>query len=368
MPKSQLAGGSAAEVAADTTPSSDAELDPTSPATPEEPADDETPADASAASAVPDVTDDDLEDDVDEDLDDAPSADKPSESPANVSGAPAAEPAGEPFTFRADGKEFTIPGAQKFPEGVYIPTEAVGKLQEHLADRRGLNDRIRQLEQKLQNADPSRNEEVLRARALINQITALMDQGPEKMAEWLDNLEQNRPILEAKAQADALKRQLEQYQTRETSAQTEQQATELAGQMEAALGQHLDAVLKDPEIATLGLDSNRLKVRLYRMAEQLFGEADRDYPEYGIRKGDLTINLELLRAEVNDAAALARQYQGQAVAKQKAKAANAPAVNAGSPPPVVAGSKTAAPRTGGRPKPKNREEWLEQFRSGALDG
>lgn len=363
MPKSQLAGGSAAEIAAEgpadlgDDPSQD--LD----GTPDEPATDPAPPSPDPASAPADVTEDELEDELDEDLDDAPSDDQPPESPADASGESAAESAGEPFTFRADGKEFAIPGAMRYDDGVYIPADAVGKLQEHLADRRGLNDRIRQLEHLAEERNPERHPEVLKARALTQQIQKLMAQGPEAMAEWLDDLERNRPILEARAEAAALKQQLEGYTTRESTAATEQQATQLADEMDRTLGTHLDEILKDPAIASLGLDRNRLQVRLYRMAEQLFGEADRDYREWGIRKGDLTINLELLRAEVNDAAALARQYGGQAAQRQKAKAVNAGAVNAAAPPPVVNGSKTATTRDTGRKAPKNREEWEERMRA-----
>lgn len=362
MPKSQLAGGSAAEIADEgaTGPEDDPsqELD----GAPDEPATDPDPAPPDAASAPPDVTDDEETDELDEELSDAPSATGTPESAPDASGESAAEPAGEPFTFRADGKSFEIPGAVRYPEGVYVPTEAVAKLQEHLADRKGLNDRIRQLEAQVQERDPEKHPAVLRANAITAKINALMDQGPEAMAEWLDNLQQNRPILEAQAEAAALKKQLESYTTRESTAATEEQATALADQMDQTLNQHLDVVLQDPEIAALGLDRNRLQVRLYRLAESLFGEADRDYRELGIRKGDLTINLELLRSEVQDAAALVRQYRGEQQQKQKAKAVNAPAVNAAAPPPVVAGTRTAAPRDTGRKAPKNREEWEESMR------
>lgn len=366
MPKSQLAGGNAADIAEEGTTSSETDPDQDLDGTPDEPATDPTPADASAASAPSDVTDEEEPDELDADLDDAPSADQSAKSEPEASGESAAESAGEPFTFRADGKQFEIPGAVRYPEGVYIPPESIAKLQEHLADRKGLNDRIRQLEQQAQNPDAevvSRHPDVLRAKATLQKLNELMDQGPEAMAEWLDNLQQNRPILEANAKAAALEAQLRRFTERESGETTERQATELAGQMDQTLTLHLDEVLRDPAIAGLNLDRNRLQVRLYRMAEQLFGEADRDYRELGIRKGDLTINLELLRAEVNDAAALARQYQGQQTARNKARQANAPAVNAGSPPPVVAGSKNAAPRDTGRKSPKNREEWEESMRS-----
>ena len=369
MPQSQLAGGTKAEIEAEelSSPLTD-DQDPDLDGAPDEPATDPVAADPSAASAEPDVTEDDEASELDAPLDDAPSAAKAAEPASTDSGAPAAEPAGEPFTFKADGKQFEIPGAMRYPEGVYFTPEAILRLQENLADRKGLNDRIRQLENKVQVNDPERHPEVLRARALTQKLNELMDQGPEAMAEWLDNLQQNRPILEANAKAAALEAQLKRYTEQEQTQASEQEATALVDQMDRTLNGHLDAILQDPEIAALGLDRNRLQARLYRLADALFVEADQDYPDAGVRKGDLAINLELLRAEVNDAAALVRQVRGQQDAQQKAKKANAPAVNAAAPPPVVAGTKTAAPRNGARPTPKNRDEWEEQFRSGALDG
>lgn len=363
MPQSQLAGGTKAAIEAEELSSPLTETAPDLDGTPDEPADEPTPADPSAASAVADVTDDEEPSELDADLDGEPIAEEAAEPAPTASGDPAAEPAGEPFTFKADGKQFEIPGAMRYPEGVYIPTEAVARLQEHLADRKSLNGRIRQLEQQVQTGDPERHPEVLKARALMTQLGTLMDQGPEAMAEWLDNLQQNRPILEAKAEAAALKRQLEFHTERQKTESSEAEATALADQMDSALSRNLDAVLADPAIAALNLDRNRLQVRLYRMADALFVEADQDYPEAGVRKGDLAINLELLRAEVNDAAALARQYQGQATQKDKARKLNAPAVNAAAPPPVVTGTKTAAPRDTGRKAPKNREEWEESMRT-----
>lgn len=364
MPQSQLAGGTKAEIASEAEPSSpladpEADLD----STPAEPADDPTPADPSAASAPSDVTEDEEPDELDEDLDAAQSETKAPESASDASGEPAAEPAGEPFTFKADGKQFEIPGAVRYPEGVYIPTESMARLQEHLADGKTLRGRIRALEQERQSWDPERHPDVLRARATMAQLTALMDKGPEAMAEWLDDLERNRPILEAKAEAAALKKQLESHTERQKVEATEAEATALADQMDEALNRHLDILLADPEIASLGLDRNRLQVRLYRMADALFVEADQDYREAGVRKGELAINLDLLRTEVNDAAALVRQYQGQKTAQQKAKQANAPAVNAAAPPPVVSGTKTAAPRNAGRKAPATREEWEESMRT-----
>lgn len=369
MPQSQLAGGTKAEIEAEGTspsPLTDPDLDLDG--TPDEPASDPAPADSSAASAAADVTEDEEPSELDADLDGEPIAAEPAEPAPDASGDPAAEPAGEPFTFKADGKQFEIPGAMRYPEGVYIPTEAVARLQEHLADRKSLNGRIRQLEQQVQTSDPERHPDVLKARAVMSRLNALMDQGPEAVAEWLDKLEQNRPILERDAEIAALKKEREFHTERQKAETSEAEATALADQMDVALSRNLDVVLADPAIAALNLDRNRLQVRLYRMADALFVEADQDYPEAGVRKGDLAINLELLRAEVNDAAALARQYQGQAAQKDKARKVNAPAVNAAAPPPVVAGSKVAAPRDTGRPKPKNRDEWEEQYRSGALDG
>lgn len=362
MPQSQLAGGTKAEIDAEEPTRPLNEQDPDLDGPTDEPATDPAPDAPGTASAAPDVTEDEETDELDEELDAGPTDATPPTPPSDASGESAAESAGEPFTFKADGKQFEIPGALRYPEGVYIPTEAVARLQEHLADRKGLNGKIRQLEQEVQNRDPERHPEVLRARATMAQLSALMDKGPEAMAEWLDNLQQNRPILEAQAERDALKKQLALHTERQASETTEAQATELADQMGQALEGHLDALLAEPDIAALNLDKNRLQVRLYRLADALFGEAEQDYRELGIRKGDLTINLELLRAEVNDAAALARQYQGQAVAQQKAKKVNAPAVNAAAPPPVVAGTKTAAPRDTGRKAPKNREEWEESMR------
>lgn len=364
MPQSQLAGGTKEAVESEGTSSPLADQDPELDSTPDESTDPPAPAAPGTASEPSDVTDDvEDEDDLIEDEAAEPiGADTPESSPP-ASSAAAAEPAGEPFTFKADGKQFEIPGAVRYPEGVYFPPESVARLQEHLADRRGLNGRIRQLEEQVQTRDPERHPEVLKAKALMSQLSTLMDQGPEAMAEWLDNLQQNRPVLEARAEAAALKQQLALHTERQSRESTEAEATTLADQMDQTLSGHLDAILAEPEIAALGIDRNRLQVRLYRVAESLFVEADQDYPQVGLRKGDLAINLELLRAEVNDAVTLAREYQGRASAQQKARKANAPAVNAAAPPPVVAGSTTAAPRDAGRKGPKNKEEWEDLMRS-----
>lgn len=235
-----------------------------------------------------------------------PNAENAMTSDAGESGGPEAESVGEPFTFRADGREISIPGAWRYPEGVYVPTASLAFLSEHLADRRSLEERLSQLEQKLRDADPACDHEVLKARALTYRISRLMDEGPEAMAEWLDNLYYNRPLLEVSAEADALSAQLHDYKARLLVTAMEQEVSDLGEQMERALTPCLDVHLADPAIAPLRLDRNRLLVRLYQRATALFIEAPADHPAAGVRKGDLIVNTAILKGEIDAAAALAR--------------------------------------------------------------
>lgn len=219
-----------------------------------------------------------------------------------------ADPEGVPFTFQAGGRVIPIPGAWQYPEGVYIPIESLAILTEHLSDRRGLERRLAQLEQKLRDADPARDHEVLKARALTYRLSRLMDQGPEAMAEWLDNLTYNRPLLEARVEGDALTGQLHDCQERLRIAAMEQEASDLAEEMDRTLMPLLDVALMEPAIASLRIDRNRLLVRLYRRAGELFTDAQEEIPALGVRRGELIVNTAILQAEVSAAAALARAH------------------------------------------------------------
>lgn len=311
-------------------------------------ADDDEPTDliADQPDPAPVPTDDDQvpadgEDEDELELDDLqpPEAQVPSPSTQLVN-LEVPPQTGQPFAFKADGTAVAVPGAVRYANGVWIPAEAWPTMQRHLADRtvwaqtvakfhqqhRELADAFQQYQADTQHALTT-HPTILQAQALLAEWTAVMNGGAEKVAEWLEDFERNRPILEAKAQATAEKMRADAVTAREQQRQAAEQqaarqrdlapkldkllvdnvafyATQAAYQVlaPAAVQQEVLAALNDPAIKP-----------------GLFVTADRDLPEIRMRAGDVDVNRPFLESLLKQQVAL----RSRLVARTKAERHNA---------------------------------------------
>lgn len=264
------------------------------------PADDSpeaSPLGESDAPADDQVDQADQLEEVDADGDDPAALDPATPAEAVTDSAAWQPPAGgESFAFRADGREVPVPGALKYPHGIYVPNEAWTTVQRHLADREAFNGQLRHKDQQIAALDPDRHPDVIKGRESVKAMAALLDKGPEEVAKWLDNYAINRPLIDAQIEKATLEARLQSYTQQQTTAQTEQAAKDLAERLPVQLRQTMDAVIQStPEFAELASMGEKLFEKLWPFAEHLFLELDRDVPEYNLRKGQVIVRQDVLR-------------------------------------------------------------------------
>lgn len=199
-------------------------------------------------------------------------------------------PKGETWKPRFDGRDLDLPGAIALADGsVYIPKEALNRLQPYLADRGKFDRTVQEWRQKFEDRDPAKSQIVLESNALVDELTKLLKGPEEAFQTWADNYRQNADKLLLQAKNTALEAQIKAGSSRDTEAQQQERMREINGQLEQASGGIVSTFLKDERFATLGLDAQRMRTLIDQNAERIFFEADRDMPEAGLRQGDIGV-------------------------------------------------------------------------------
>ena len=302
-------------------------------------------------------------------------APKPGETPSAPPGEPAAPSAEAPpaqpseFTYRADGADYVVEGSRVYPDGsVWLPAPVIEDLKaivaEGIAHRGSWREREaeyqRQVEAVQQDAVQqiaAARQESERAKVTLDALDQLRRQGPEKVAEWLDNLDRNWDLLMARAENQLLRNQYEQAQASTAGYAVEQQAQQMVPQLETTLRQSLSALVARPEYR--GLDADQMFTRLVqRDLDRIFFEADEQTARHlNVPVGYPLVNYDVIEEAVRADADLLRQVS-------RATERNRPATP---PPPTVPAAGTATPsgeQSG--PKFKTREEMERYFESGQV--
>ncbi len=242
--------------------------------------------------------------------------------------------------------------------GVWIPTDQLGRLQGHLADRNLYQQRHAEYDRKLAEMDPTKNDTVLRAQHILATLGKLMDDGPEAMAEWLDDLATQRPILEAQAAQAAAEAALQARQTGYDTAEQQRQVEQLAPQMETATRNAIGQLMQAEEMK--GLDAEAFYSRIRRYDRNLFFVAEQDDPANGIQKGQVCINLEFLEQE----AAYDAKRSGDTKAQEAAAKANRATEDPENTAPPTVGTTGQTPSGARKKKFKGWDDWEDDFDSG----
>jgi len=280
--------------------------------------------------------------------------------------APAAAPAEEtrPFGFRVDRQQIDVPGAVETNDGLIVLNRQAWQnhVQPYLADWKTWKRERTELLKQIAERDPEKNPVVQQARLLIGEIEKLKQQGPEAVVDWALNFLQQMPVLEANARAAAAEAKSKQYVT-DRDAQAEQQIIEhYQREIPKNLREEIGALLKIPEIASLGLNADDLFETLWDMRHAIYFEAPEDMPEHGLRKGDIGVRRDVIRRQVGRYAQFAQQRSTAAAEVAKAKEQNARALNGGTPaPPAVTTKDSPAPGGKKAKKPSNYDEWIESL-------
>jgi hypothetical protein len=302
----------------------------------------------------------------------------PSSGQPPVPGTPPPPPATD-WSFRADREQHTIPGARVAPDGsLTIPANQVATIRQLLAEgiahrgswqeERGQYEaRIAELEQAVEQ-----HPDVLRARAFNERLLALMAQGPEAMAAWLDQFEANRPALLAQAEQAVLQQRLEAAERERTTLAEQYEADRLAPQIEASLQGAVEELAARPEFQSVNAGA------LYsRLMEHYLNRVCYEVPatqrRMGLKAGEVLIgqSRDGQKLYVLDRGLIEDEFRhwatlsgGAASAARTAVAQNAAALAAGAPPVPVGqgGPAQPGPQT---PVPKTKEELDKWFETGA---
>lgn len=283
MRESQLSTGKAAIEDDAPAPASLEEDDPTG---------DEDPAGEPDADEEnqPDAGEDPTGDD-DEDEEGGPDAGSdPLEDASTAPSGSWQPPKGETWKPRFDGRDLDLPGAITLADGsVYLPKEALNRLQPFLADRNQFNRTINEWRQKYDERDPEKQRVVRESNALVDELTKLLKGPEEAFLTWADSYRQNADTLLLQAKNRALEEQVQQGTTRQSEAQQQERMGEIDREVQQASDGIVSTFLKNERYAALGLDAKRMRTLIDQNAERIFFEADRDMPEAGLRTGDIGV-------------------------------------------------------------------------------
>lgn len=268
----------------------------------------------------------------------------------------------EPVQFKADGKEFTV-SARKDAEGnlIIAPDEWNRSVQPRLADRGAWQQERESLRRQVAALNPEQNPEVIRARQVMESFQALLDKGPDAVIEWAEDFDRNKEVLIARAEAAAARAEVERARGAQASTQQQEEQANLRAQMQQGLGTLLEQAAQVEEYK--GLDMDYVRRVLEPMAPAIYFRAPYDMPEYGLQKGEIGVNLQVVENVLKAEADRNRSVQERLKAAEAASAAkrrNSAVLN-DSPrkkaPPVATDKSAAGQGAVPAPKPKTREEW-----------
>lgn len=334
-----------------------------------EPEDDPAPDEGSPDPEVEAPAGEEADPEEGDEAPDAPADEAPDPGAENVTDSPA-PPAARPFTFKVDEEEVA-------PDGAYIVQAADGeemvvmplkvfqdKLRpNYLASRPKMNRQLRAKDLEIQELREQRAPKEEAVGVLLDKLNELYE-SPDKLTAFLQNFEQEAPVMKAKAENARLSSEMEALKRGKlTPEQRIREEENLTRDMEAGLENWIDNLAASDEFKGLPLDRKGLFAMLNDpdMRDTVFVIADEDNPEMGVRKGAPAVHigrvLKLMRREAQSI----RTSQRQTTEVVRTAQANGNAVASRPRKPIppsgrAAGSPTAAAPA--RAAPKTKQEWL----------
>ena len=256
------------------------------------------------------------------------------------------------FTYKADGREYKIPG-------LIVPEAMAEQVRQLLSE--GMHHRTtwRQQQQAVQEQVRQAEAKLATDRANVDYLSKTLTeafQDPEKLAQMYADWQQQGPIYLERAKHAALQAELESYRNQETQSfqqRAEEAKTEhLWESIQRVAGEKFPGAFDEStmaaaygELAPLGL----IQV------------ADKDYPEYGYKRGDIVLDEAALyghlarHAQTAQAAKNAQELAAQKVAKVAAK--NAAVMGQGARAPATVSARTGQVPAGKTPPPTTAKDW-----------
>lgn len=272
----------------------------------------------------------------------------------------------EPFTLKADGRQQVLSGSMNMGHGIYVPRDTWQKeVQPFLADRAKLVAERDRLQRQLESKAPIEQQ----AQAIVDHFEALLTGDPDKAWEWFQSFQTNAPVLLAESRTAAAEAKASAYERERETERVQEATRQFNERAPGVLRSAVDVTVRLPEFQDLGLDAQLVYDQLARLPiGQTFFTASEDIPEWGVKKGDTTVDWNLVAHHVQSVAEHAkrlreREQQQQIEASvREAKKANQSRGGKRKPvPPAVPAAGTPTPR-GTEFMPKSQEEWASGLR------
>jgi len=294
------------------------------------------------------------------------------ETPPAESAAPAPEPETPPaeaeesfpeVTYRADGQEFAIPGSAVGEDGTFIPAdqwtrEVLPLLAEGRAARGSVLQRLSEASQREQTAVKRAEAAEAQAQQVLSHFESLIEKG--QIGDWLQNVQQNWPVLKAEARAKALELAQQAERAELTRYRDQERMVQLRPLMDQTLRQSVARYGME-----LGIDEQVQAQVLQRLQDPQFQQivfvpAPYDDPSAGIRQGETVINNSVVQ-QAFQFALIGRGTQQRIAQAQQANAAQQAKPKI---PPVVGGKGAKAPKPVTTPTFKSARDADEWFQRG----
>lgn len=270
----------------------------------------------------------------------------------------------EPWVGKADGAEIRIPGAQSSEAGLFIPADAIPKLQEHLADRSEHYRTVNRLQAQL----AEKTGVVEEAEAIVQHFTSLL-KDEEAAWQWFQNLGTNGPQLLSEARAAGLEARNKQFEEREAQRQFEEDEARFEQERPERVRVVVERALQLDEFSDLGLDASEVAAALDgQYGASLWSIAGEGGVEMGgvtIPQGSRYLNPDAfttaMRAEARVQRAKAEAAAATAAAKSRNRKARRGSKPKGAPPAVRASGTPVPSGEQERSRPTSEEEWKAQL-------
>lgn len=261
----------------------------------------------------------------------------------------------EPFSIRVDRQEYDVPDAYVEGDNIVIPREAFQRsVQPMLADRNVWRQERSELLQTIEDLDPQKNPDVVKANAFLEKVNEVFEDEESAYAFFKD-FNANRDKLVLDAERAALDAEKKQFQSTASRKQASEQAEELAGQMETAL----DSVLEEAKTieAYANVDMEYIRDLIEPVKAQFFFRAAEDLPKFGLKEGEIGVRIDLIEQFIQKEAkrSKARMESERARQRNRAQIGDSPEGEEPAPPASI---DTSTP-DGSQKQPEitSREEW-----------
>lgn len=286
--------------------------------------------------------------------------------------AAAGEP--KPFTYKAVGKEFTLPGAFERPDGaVEFKKEAVPQFRQALSGllqrEQQAREQLRSTRSELARVKDDRTDKDIEADAVLELFKELRGKtDPNDIWKWAQDFIAKLPTLENKVEKAKIERDRKALEAERAGPKlsAEEEAEQFTETLQSELRTTFQTLFKHPDAKYLSQEEKTaLWQKWLRKAASLVGRADADDPEGRWKKGDVYFDDTDIAEDFADRVTVRKRAAGGQSAAERNAALNADQRKPKNAPPVVGQRR---PREEGTGNPNTRKRDRKQFKSDFMAG